>query len=436
MPGPHSFPSLTLGPVQRLPLDVAGRGDVRLLSLVRLSSELARAVAAVGRVGVEGEVVHPRSHPGGVYFTLRDRAAQIGVRCPAARAARCRVVAGERVLVTGTPAWLADRGGVHLVAEDVSPVGAGAIAAAVAERRARLGAEGLLTRPRRPLPRLPAVIGVVCGTEAAVRADIESVVAVRYPGYPMAWEAANVSGPGAADAIAAALGALDARPEVEVIVLARGGGDAAQLLPFSDETLCRAICACSTPVVSAVGHEGDRPLCDEVADARFGTPSLAAAAVVPSRADLEAELARLAEQRASFVRRRADEATARLAAVDPERAVRAGLDLASRRLEAAGSRLRLVHPARAVAAAAGRLDRVDWGQPARRRCAQEAQRLAAGARHLEALSPRRVLERGYAVIRDEEGGVVRDAGAVAPGQRLRVELAAGRLVTRVEDVER
>lgn len=402
---------------------------------MRLSSELARAVAAVGRVGVEGEVVVPRSHPGGVYFTLRDRAAQIAVRCPAARTARCRVVAGERVLVTGTVAWLPDRGGAQLVAEEVAPIGAGAIAAAIAERRARLEADGLLARARRPLPRLPAAIGVVCGTEAAVRADIESVVAARYPGYPLAWETANVSGPGAADAVAAALAALDARPEVGVIILARGGGDAAQLLPFSDEALCRAVCACSTPVVSAVGHEGDRPLCDEVADARFGTPSLAASAVVPSRAELESELARLADQRSALLHHRAEQAAARLAAVDRARAVRAGLDVASRRLDAAAARLRLVHPARAVAAAAGRLERVDWRGPARRRCAHEAQRLAAGARHLEALSPARVLERGYAVVRDESGAVVRDASAVAPGARVRVELAAGRLAARVEEVE-
>ena len=417
----------------RLPLDLPA-GGARRLSLVRLASEIARSVSAIGRVAVEGEVVMPRSHPGGVYFTLRDRAAQVAVRCPAAKAARCRAVAGERVLVTATVAWLPDRGSLQLVAEEVAPVGEGAIAAAVAERRARLEADGLLDRPRRPLPRLPEVIGVVCGTEAAVRADIESVVAARFPGYPVAWELANVSGAGAADAIAVALAALDARPDVHVIVLARGGGDAAQLLPFSDEVLCRAICASSTPVVSAVGHEGDRPLCDEVADHRYGTPSLAAAAVVPSRVELEAELARLAEQRAALVRGRLATATARLAAVDRERAVRAGLDVATARLRDAAARLRLVHPARAVAAGASRLERVDWRQPARRRCAQEAQRLAATARHLEALSPARVLERGYAVVRAEGGGVVRHATEVAPRQRVDVELSVGGLVARVEQV--
>lgn len=421
--------------MSQLPLALPGDGGVRRLSLVRLSSEIARSLSVIGRVAVEGEVVVPKTHPGGVYFTLRDRNAQVSVRCPAAKASRWRLVAGERVLVSGTVSWLNERGQLQFVADEVAPVGEGAIAAALVERRARLDADGLLDRPRRRLPVLPAVIGVVCGMEAAVRGDIESVVAARFPGYPMAWATANVSGPGAADAIAVALGALDARPEVEVIMLARGGGDAAQLLPFSDEALCRAICACSTPVVSAVGHDGDRPLCDEVADLRCGTPSLAAAAVVPSRVELESTLERLREQREAAVRLRSEAATARLAAVDRERAVRTGFAVARSRLQHAGAGVRLVHPARAVAAARLRLDRVDWRSPARRRCVHEQQRLASVFRHLEALSPAHVLERGYAVVRGEDGAVVRDAARVTTGGRLDVELAAGRLRVRVEQVD-
>ena len=399
--------------MQQLPLPGSPEGEPRRLSLVRLTSQIARSVAALGRVAVEGEVVVPRTHPGGTYFTLRDRAAQIGVRCPSSRSARCRVVAGERVLVTGTVAWMPERGQLQLVAEEVTPVGAGAIAAAIAERRARLARDGLLDRPRRPVPRLPRVIGVVCGTDAAVRADIESVVAARFPGYPTAWAEANVSGLGAAESIADALAVLDGKAEVDVIVLARGGGDAAQLLPFSDEGLCRAICASSTPVVSAVGHEGDRPLCDEVADLRCGTPSLAASAVVPSRAELHAELEALAERRWAIAERRREAAGARLAAADR----------------------RLLHPAQAVALAAERLARVDWRDPARRRCAQERRRLEASARHLDALSPARVLERGYAVVRTAGGEVVRDAAALVAGDVVGVELATGRLRARVEEVD-
>ncbi|TML88381.1 MAG: exodeoxyribonuclease VII large subunit [Actinobacteria bacterium] len=388
----------------------------RQLSLVRLSGEIARSLAQLGRVTVEGEVHDPRARPGGlVFFTLRDRAAQLAVACPATRARYCRTVAGERVAVTGSVQFNNQRGSVQLVAEEVVPVGEGAVAAATAETRSRLLAEGLLDRPRRALPRLPATIGVVCGADAAVRADIESVVDARFPGYPVEFVEVTVSGPGAAEAITGALGALDARDDVEVIVLARGGGNAAELLPFSDESLCRAVAASRTPVVSSIGHERDRPLCDELADLRFPTPSLAAQAVVPSRSELESELARLrAEGRAAVIAAH-ERATHRLARVDLRQALTAGAGRAEARLDVALARLRATHP--------------------RVRLAGASDRLAALRRELDALSPVRVLERGYAVVRTADGTVVRRASQVSTGDALTVGLAHGRLGTRVEEVD-
>ena len=398
-----------------LPLfDTDEPGAVRRVSLVRLSSEIARSLAPVGRFVVEGEVHRPtRSGGGAVYFTLKDRAAQISVWVPSAKSRRCRAIAGERVAVTGTLSWKADRGQLSLQADEVVPVGAGAIAAMITEARRRLAADGLLDRPRLPLPRLPRVIGVICGAEAAVRADIESVVAVRYPGYPVEFVEVAVSGAGAVDAITGALDWLDRRPEVDAIVMARGGGDATQLLPFSDETLCRAVCASSTPVVSAIGHEGDRPLCDEVADHRFGTPSLAAGAVVPSQVELEAELERLWLFIDGTVDRRMELAGRRLAAVDRERSVIAGLGVAGNRLERAALRLAHAHPGRLVDAASARLNGLH--------------------RTMEALSPVRVLERGYAVVRAADGTVVRSSAQVDLGAPLNVELAVGRVGVRVEE---
>ena len=388
----------------------------RQMSLVRLSGEIARSLAQLGRVTVEGEVHDPRVRPGGlVFFTLRDRAAQLSVVCPATRARYCRTVAGERVAVTGSVQFNNQRGSVQLVAEEVVPVGAGAVAAATAETRARLLTEGLLGRPRRPLPRLPATIGVVCGADAAVRADVESVVEARFPGYPVEFVEVTVSGPGAAEAVTGALGALDARDDVEVIVLARGGGNAAELLPFSDESLCRAVAASRTPVVSSIGHERDRPLCDELADLRCATPSLAAQAVVPSRFELESELARLrAAGRAALVAAH-ERATHRLARVDLRQALTAGAGRAEARLDVARARLRAAHP--------------------RARLAGAAERLAALRRELDALSPARVLERGYAIVRTADGTVVRRASQVATGDPLTVGLAHGRLGTRVEEVD-
>jgi exodeoxyribonuclease VII large subunit len=272
--------------------------------------------------------------------------------------------------------------------------------------------EGVLDRPRRAIPRLPVRVGVVCGSDAAVRGDIESVVAARFPGYPVEFLEVNVSGAGAAESILGALRALDGRSDVDVIVLARGGGDAAQLLPFSDEQLCRAVARCSTPVVSAIGHEGDRPLCDEVADLRCGTPSLAAGAVIPSLADLRAELD----------------------ALDPGAAVGAGLDRAEARLARAGARLHGTHPGRRVRDAQARLRALDWRSPAQARVARAADGLGAAQLRLEALDPIGILSRGYAVVRDVTGRVVRDARVLAPGDAVAVQLARGTIGARVEDV--
>lgn len=412
----------------------AAQAGIRRISLVRLSREIAQSLSGIGKVAVEGEVVGPKHRPGGVYFTLRDRAAQVSVRCPASRASRCRAVEAERVLVTASLSYLPERGQLQLLAEEVVPVGEGAIAAEIEQRRARLAAEGLLERPRRRLPRLPAVVGVVCGSEAAVRDDIDSVVLDRFPGYPVTYVVTTVAGPGAADAVVAALQSLDVRPEVEVILLARGGGDAAQLLPFSDEALCRAICRATTPVVTAIGHHGDRPLCDDVADRRFATPSLAAAALIPSRSELEADLARMEAQARDLLGQRFRLAGDRLAAVQPERGLFAALGGAEDHLARARERLRLVHPARAVSDAAARLGRLDWRGPLAARLAAQQDRLRSQANQLRALSPDRVLERGYAVVRTGDGAVLRHAGATAPGEVLDVELALGRLDARVEHI--
>ena len=389
---------------------------VRRISLVKLSGEIVRSLVGIGRIAVDGEVHRPQHRPGGrIYFTLRDRAAQISVTCPGNRTKHCRVVAGERARVTGRLVYANERGQLLFEAEEVVPVGEGAVAAMLADARRRLAADGLLERPRRRLPVLPTAIGVVCGADAAVRADIESVVAARFPGYPLVFAEVTVSGPGAAEAIAGALGQLASRPDVDVVVLARGGGDATQLLPFSDEALCRAICASPVPVVSAVGHEGDRPLCDEVVDVRCGTPSIAAALVVPDRAELQAGLDRLLAEAARRAEERVVAGGRRLAAVDRDRAVRAGLDVAHRRLAHAADGLAYVHPGRQLAAAVRHLD---------------AQR-----QQLEALSPRRVLERGYAVVRDAGGTVLRTARQAATGDVVSVELAEGRLSSRVEEVQ-
>ncbi len=415
--------------------DAPGPAVPRTITLIRLAGEMARAVGQLGVVAVEGEVHRPSISRGGwIFFVLRDRAAQIDVKVPRRHVARCRAVGGERVRVTGTVEWSADRGQVHLVATEVLPVGAGAIAALLEATRRSLRDAGLLDRAPRRWPLLPQRIGVVCGTDAAVRADIESVVAERFAGYPVVFEETTVSGPSAPGAIVGALAALVRRPGIDVVIVARGGGDPTSLLPWSSEEVCLAVAASAVPVVSAIGHEGDRPLCDEVADLRCGTPSMAAAAVVPARRHLQAAIDGLGERaERSFIARR-DRSGRRLAVVDTSRSVAAGLDLARARVLRAGERMAAAHPDRSLAAARSRLDAAQWRRPTGEVLGRAAGRLDADARHLRALAPHRILERGYAVVRDADGRVVRRTGDLEVGDRVVVTVAAGSIAARVEEI--
>lgn len=407
----------------------------RPVTLVRLSAEIARSLVSIGRIAVEGEVYRPTTSRGGyVFFTLRDRVAQIDVRVAPAAVRRSRIVAGERVSVVASLQWSNERGQLQLVAEEVLPVGAGAIAALIAATRTRLAAEGILDRPRRRLPVLPSLVGVVCGTEAAVRKDIESVMAARCPGYPVFFQETTVSGPSASLTIVEAIEALGRRPGVEVVILARGGGDAPSLLPWSTEEVCRAVAACPVPVVSAIGHEGDRPLCDEVADARFGTPSLAATAVLPDLAGLAGAVDAALDRAGGALEARLQAVERRLGTVDVDRAVRHGLDRAGERLERASIRLAGAHPDRVVRAAADRLAGVDFRRPVWEGLGRADGRLAAELRHLRALSPQRTLERGYAVVTRADGSVLRDASGVRAGELVSARLARGAVTASIVSV--
>ncbi|MGC8626180.1 MAG: exodeoxyribonuclease VII large subunit [Acidimicrobiales bacterium] len=405
----------------------------RRLSLVRLAGEIARSLSAIGRVVVEGEVHRPQvSKAGWTYFTLRDRAAQVPVVCPARVAKRCRAHDGQRATVVGALTWDNNRGQLALEAEEVTPVGEGAVAAMIAETRARLAAEGLLDRPRRPLPLLPRVIGVLCGQDAAVEKDIESVVTARFPHYPLAVEETLVGGPGAAPAITAALARLASRPGVDVIILARGGGDATQLLPWSDEELCRAVAACPVPVVSAIGHEGDRPLCDEVADVRCGTPSIAAQLVVPERRQLEQQLAELMDRARSALLRSWGQRREALQRVAVEQALASGLERARAQAQRALERLSWAHPAPLLAERRRLLGRCDWRAPMRSRLAASRDHLVGLRHQADALSPEHVIRRGFAVVRLMDGSVVRNPSQAAPGELLELTVAEGRLLARAE----
>jgi len=373
----------------------------KVYSVSAFNRRLAGYVGRVRDVWVEGEVAELRRNPAWatVFLTLKD--ARTGA-CLSATMQRGRfdrieppLAEGERVQANGGLQLYEARGELSFRLAAVERVGAGDHAARLAELRRKLAAEGLFAPERkRRLPRFPRAVGLLTGADAAARGDVIAAITTRYPAVRLVVAETRVQGPYAVGAITSTLARLAACEGVDVVILARGGGSFEDLLPFSDERVVRAVAASPVPVVSAVGHEQDEPLCDLAADVRAPTPTAAARLVVPDLDEL-----------------------------------RAGLGRARQRLDAGAQRAlerdrgRLVRSRERLTAAPGLFFE-------RRRAA-----LDRAAARLQALSPRATLARGYAIVRTADG-VLRDAAAVAEGGRIDVELARGTLGARVEDVRR
>jgi exodeoxyribonuclease VII large subunit len=397
-------------------------GDRAVFSVAGFNQGVADWLGRLGNVWVEGELsdLKRTDRWGLVYFCLKDDSAILQGSMQRDRFDRIQPppAVGDRVHAFGRGELWQRKGEFRFRAFTIEQFGLGQLLRRIEEVRLRLAGEGLFAAERkRPLPFLPRVVGLVCGSDAAAKRDVVETASARHPAVRFRIVEAAVQGAGAAADVTAALRALDADPAVDVIVIARGGGSVEDLLPFSDEGLCRAIADCRTPVVSAIGHEQDTPLVDLVADVRAGTPSLAAKLIVPDHvavgAELDALLARAGralEGRATHARRHLQLLVARPAFADPRSWIatrRALLDVAS------GSLRRLP---------ALRLER-------------ETARLGNARDRLRVLGPGATLERGYAIVQDEAGALVREAGAVAVGARVGVRLGAGRLGVRVEEVQ-
>jgi len=370
-------------------------GDRKVYSVASFNGGVAEWLQRLPTVWVEGEVTEFRRHARwqSVFFTLKDPndGACLGVTIARGRfdALRLDLADGERVHVFGRPELFAARGDFRLRALSIERFGLGDHLAALERLKNKLAAEGVFER-KRPLPFLPRRVGLVTGNDAAAKRDVLATITGRFPAARIVVAEAYVQGPLAAGTMIDALRQVCAVPEVDVIVLARGGGSFEDLLPFSDERLVRAVAACPVPIVSAVGHEQDTPLCDLAADARASTPTGAARLVVPNATDL---LSRLDRSRTGLAR-----------------GARGVLERRRQRLVQAHDRLRRA-PALAVERKRSRLEQ------------------AAG--RLRALSPRATLERGYAIVRTGDE-IVRSVSTVSVGDPLEVEVADGRFGARVE----
>jgi exodeoxyribonuclease VII large subunit len=384
-----------------------------------VARSLAQWIDRLGRVWVEGQVTQMSRRAGTVFLTLRDPVADMSLSVTCSRAV-CEAVVpplaeGARVVVNAKPEFYAGRGTLSLKAFEIRPVGVGELLARIERLKVVLGAEGLFDPDRKMrLPFLPRRVGLVTGRASAAERDVLENARRRWPAVDVEVREVAVQGPLAVEQVIGALQELDAAPEIDVIVVARGGGSVEDLLPFSDEALCRAVARCRTPVVSAIGHEPDSPLLDLVADVRCSTPTDAGKRVVP---DVAEERARIGQ-----ARERGRRVMTHL--VGTERA----------RLESLRSRPVLATPETLVQRR--REDVVALRERARRCTSARLEHARADLEHTRArvvaLSPQATLDRGYAVVQDEQGAVIRDEDDVPPGADLHVRLARGSLFVTAE----
>ena len=374
-------------------------GDRQVYTVSAFNRGVGSWLQRLPTVWVEGEICELRRQERwqSVFFTLKDAGdgSILAGLMPRGQfdGLRLDLRDGERVHVYGRPELFEPRGELRLRALSIERFGLGEHLATLERLKQALATEGLFAPERkRPLPRIPRRIGLVTGNDAAAKRDVIAAVQARFPPARLLVAETFVQGPRAALAVVEALRTICAEPEVDVVVLARGGGSFEDLLPFSDERVVRAVAGCPVPVVSAVGHEQDTPLCDLAADVRASTPTAAARLVVPDLAELLSSLDR----------------------------ARAGLGQGTRRsLERHRERL---------ASEAARLLRASSLLVERRRTALER-----SAVKLRALSPLGTLERGYAIVR-HEGAVVRAAASLTAGDEVDVRLAEGHFTGTVEDV--
>jgi exodeoxyribonuclease VII large subunit len=373
-------------------------GDRKVYSVSAFNRGIGSWLARLPTIWVEGEVTELRRQEGwqSVFLTLKDveDGSCVPVSMPRTTfdALRLELADGDKVHVYGRPELYEARGVFQLRALSLEPLGLGAALARIERLKRTLSAEGLFAAERkRRLPLLPRRIGLLTGNDAAAKRDFVTAVTARFPAARLLVAETLVQGVKAPGAIVATLDALVHEPEIDVVVVARGGGSFEDLLPFSDERVVRAVASCPVPVVSAVGHEQDTPLCDLAADVRASTPTAAARVVVPDERQLRADLDRLRAALARDTRRILERGRQTLAA-DRQRLTRAPSLLLERKRT----------------------------------------HLDGLAGRLRALSPRATLERGYAIVRTDDG-IVRSIRAVAPGSRVDVELAEGAFGARVEE---
>lgn len=379
-----------------------------------LSMKISDYVDRMSPVWVEGQVVQVNRRPGArsFFLTLRDADVDMSLTVtmpvPVLNRLPTPLRDGARVVVHAKPSFWTKRGTLQLEGRDLRPVGEGELLARLEHLKQLLRSEGLFDAERkRPLPFLPNTVGLVCGRGSAAMRDVIENARRRWPSVHFEVREVPVQGNDAVAAVSAAVAHLDENPQVDVIVVTRGGGSFEDLLPFSNEALIRAVAAITTPLVSAIGHEVDTPLLDFVADLRASTPTDAAKRIVP---DMAAERERL-----EAARHRA------------HRALASRLATERRHVAELRSRPVLADPHATLAPHRLHLDtaRERASSLLRARLLRERGNIERSTAAIRALSPQSTLERGYAIVLHRDGRVVTDRTEVEPNELLRVRVARG-----------
>jgi len=407
--------------------------------LTRLARDLLEDTFPL--IWIEGEISNcSRPASGHLYFNLKDAQAQ--VRCamfkPKSQYLRFKPADGVHVLARARVSLYEARGEFQLIVEHLEQAGEGALLQAFEQLKARLAAEGLFAVARkRPIPSLPRRIGVVTSANGAAIRDVLSVIARRFPLAEVDLLPVPVQGTQAPPAIVAMIEAASRAQRHDVLLLTRGGGSIEDLWAFNDERLARAIVACRIPIVTAVGHEVDFTIADFAADLRAPTPSAAAELLVPDAGEFRRRIERDRTQLAACLRRtlrdlsqHADRTHARLRSLHPRVRLRAGRE----RLRGLRTRLHLVHPRSRLGHARDRLGALSarLQRSTVTNLRESRQHLQALARALDGVSPLATLQRGYAILTDPEGRLVRSPAMTAPGMPLQARVAGGEFTVRVE----
>jgi len=391
-------------------------------SLHSINSKIAEWIKRLGEVWVEGQItqINARTGAGQAYLGLRDleknASAQVVTTSATIAGLNPSLSEGDRVVLLIKPEYWINSGRLQLRAREIRAVGLGDLLARVERLKQELSNEGLFARERKkPLPFLPKRIGLICGRDSAAERDVIENAVRRWPGIEFELRQVAVQGQTAATAVTEALRELDAMPEVDVIVITRGGGSVEDLLPFSDEQLVRAVASAKTPIVSAIGHEQDAPLLDYVADVRASTPTDAAMRIVP---DLEEQF--------ELVRGLRDRSL---------RAVSGRLDREQSQIQRWAAHPGLADPSALIATELQQIkdSRIRFAKSLAHHLQLASEKVVSLKAQLRTVSPAATLDRGYAIVLNQTHHVIRASAEVSQGELLTLRLADGQVPVTVNE---